>query len=304
MMAGLQLKRCSKCGEEKPLDAFTRQKDRAYGRASQCKECETARRRARAADKAEYDREYRAINAERIRAAKAEYAAATKADKRNYDQAYRAKHAARIAETKREYAAKNRDRTYARYRAWYEANRRDVLERQRSRLTEADRENARMRARDWYRDHKEEVLAKSAERERRKKAGSPAYRLRKRMTNVIWRSLRAGKAGRSWTDLVGYSVEELMAHLEAQFTDGMSWDNMGEWHLDHLYPGSLFRFTSPDDLEFALCWSLHNLRPMWGPDNTGKGDKLPDGRTARSLSDEERLEVVTELLQEWFPEFS
>jgi hypothetical protein len=290
-----QLKRCSKCGEQKPLDSFTRQKDRACGRASQCKECEVARRRARAAEKAEYDREYRAINAQRIRDAKAEYAAASKAEKQAYDRDYRAKHAARIAEAKSVYAAKNR------YRAWYETNKREVLERQRSRLTDADREKARLRTRDWYRDHKQEVIAKSADRERRKKAASPAYRLRRRMTNVIWRSLRASKAGRPWTDLVGYSVEELMGHLEAQFVEGMSWDNLGEWHLDHIYPGSLFRFNSPDDVEFALCWSLHNLRPMWGPDNTGKGDKLPDGRTARSLSDGDRLEVVTELLQRWFP---
>jgi hypothetical protein len=193
-----QLKRCSKCGEQKPLDSFTRQKDRACGRASQCKECEVARRRARAAEKAEYDREYRAINAQRIRDAKAEYAAASKAEKQAYDRDYRAKHAARIAEAKSVYAAKNRDRIYARYRAWYETNKREVLERQRSRLTDADREKARLRTRDWYRDHKQEVIAKSADRERRKKAASPAYRLRRRMTNVIWLATPSRNSWVTW----------------------------------------------------------------------------------------------------------
>ncbi len=71
-------------------------------------------------------------------------------------------------------------------------------------------------------------------------------------------------------DAMGYSVTELMKHLEQQFTDGMSWDNYGEWHIDHIRPVSWFKFKSTDDKEFKDCWSLTNLQPLWARDNLSK----------------------------------
>lgn len=73
-----------------------------------------------------------------------------------------------------------------------------------------------------------------------------------------------------WEKLVGYTVEDLMAHLEKQFVDGMSWRNMGMWHVDHIVPKSLFEYTSPDDTEFKAAWSLTNLRPLWAEENLSK----------------------------------
>ncbi len=62
-----------------------------------------------------------------------------------------------------------------------------------------------------------------------------------------------------------------MTHLEKQFTEGMNWDNYGEWHVDHKKPMTLFNFTSTDDHEFKLCWCLDNLQPLWELDNLSKG---------------------------------
>ena len=33
--------------------------------------------------------------------------------------------------------------------------------------------------------------------------------------------------------MLGYSALDLKNHLEFLFTDGMSWNNYGEWHIDH-----------------------------------------------------------------------
>jgi hypothetical protein len=65
-----------------------------------------------------------------------------------------------------------------------------------------------------------------------------------------------------------------MSHLEALFTEGMTWDNYGEWHVDHKIPMSSFQFETTDDREFKLCWCLDNLQPLWGPDNLSKGTQL------------------------------
>src|SRR3546814_14803337 len=70
------------------------------------------------------------------------------------------------------------------------------------------------------------------------------------MSAGVKSSLGDGKNGRSWETLVGYTVADLMAHLERQFLPGMSWDNRGEWHIDHIRPLCSFEFTSPDDPQF------------------------------------------------------
>jgi 5-methylcytosine-specific restriction endonuclease McrA len=90
------------------------------------------------------------------------------------------------------------------------------------------------------------------------------------MSGQIYKSLRGGKDGRKWESLVGYSCSELRQHLERQFTRGMTWENYGEWHIDHIVPKSKFEYKTPDDLEFKACWALANLRPLWGIENRRK----------------------------------
>ena len=65
-----------------------------------------------------------------------------------------------------------------------------------------------------------------------------------------------------------------MTHLEKQFLSGMTWDNYGDWHIDHIIPKSSFKYASFEDPEFRECWSLSNLRPLWGKENIQKSDKI------------------------------
>lgn len=92
------------------------------------------------------------------------------------------------------------------------------------------------------------------------------------MRGAVYRRLYApgGKGGRTF-DLLGYTVEELMASLESKFKPGMSWENHGAWHIDHKRPISSFNFGSANDPEFHECWSLENLQPLWAKENLSKG---------------------------------
>src|ERR1035437_4919131 len=60
-------------------------------------------------------------------------------------------------------------------------------------------------------------------------------------------------------DLLGYSALDLKLHLESLFTDGMSWYNYGEWHIDHKKPLSSFDKETPIHIVNALS----NLQPLW-----------------------------------------
>ena len=75
-------------------------------------------------------------------------------------------------------------------------------------------------------------------------------------------------------DILGYTPEELINHLEKQFTEGMTWENYGEFHVDHKLPISSFNIKEIGDEEFMKCWSLDNLQPMWGEENIRKSNKV------------------------------
>lgn len=70
---------------------------------------------------------------------------------------------------------------------------------------------------------------------------------------------------------LGYVVDELRAHLEAQFAEGMTWANHGEWHIDHIRPLSSFTITSFRCRGFRKAWAIDNLQPLWAADNLRKG---------------------------------
>lgn len=91
-----------------------------------------------------------------------------------------------------------------------------------------------------------------------------------RMRCAIRRSLNGGKRGRNWEALVGYTVADLMAHLNRQMPRGASWNDL---HIDHIVPLASFTFASAEDPEFRAAWALTNLRPLGATDNIRKGAK-------------------------------
>lgn len=108
---------------------------------------------------------------------------------------------------------------------------------------------------------------------RRRRQSDPAFALNNRIRCAIKRATNGTKSGRSWSHLVGYGVDELMAHLEKQFVKGMGWHNRNMWHVDHIVPLSAFDFKSVDCPDFKRAWALTNLRPLWAELNLVKNAK-------------------------------
>jgi hypothetical protein len=74
-------------------------------------------------------------------------------------------------------------------------------------------------------------------------------------------------------DLLPYTLEELIGHLESKFKEGMTWENYGQWHVDHIKPMVSSDIKEPTDKYFQECWSLNNLQPLWEHDNLSKGSR-------------------------------
>lgn len=101
-----------------------------------------------------------------------------------------------------------------------------------------------------------------------------AIRLHCNVSSAIRRSLKGERKGNGWENLVGYTKQDLMIHLESLFIDGMSWNNYGRkgWVIDHIIPKSAFCFRKPTDIDFKRCWELNNLQPMWFNENSKKNN--------------------------------
>lgn len=69
--------------------------------------------------------------------------------------------------------------------------------------------------------------------------------------------------------LLGCSIDQVRNHLEQQFSQGMTWDNHGEWHIDHIKPCAAFDLSNED--EQRECFHYLNLQPLWAKDNLSKG---------------------------------
>jgi len=143
----------------------------------------------------------------------------------------------------------------------------------------------------WYYENRESTLAR---RKRERMDNIDASRANERMVAAKRRetpkgklenAIRAGihrgitsksKAGRKTFELLGYTPEELMKHLELLFLPGMTWQNFGRggWHIDHKIPLSAHNYETPDDVDFKRCWSLDNLQPLWEQDNLKKSAKI------------------------------
>ena len=97
------------------------------------------------------------------------------------------------------------------------------------------------------------------------------YPYRKLWLDILYSTLkRLGRDKEGHTiDLLGYSAIDLKEHIEKQFTDGMSWDNHGEWHIDHKKPISSFDEGTP----MNIVNDLINLQPLWASDKEINGVK-------------------------------
>jgi len=103
-----------------------------------------------------------------------------------------------------------------------------------------------------------------------------AFKLNDNMRKGIGKSLKHAtvkKARRHWENLVGFDSYKLKAHLESMFKPGMTWENYGKWHVDHIRPVKSFNITGTDCEDFKKCWSIENLQPLWAHENFKKNSK-------------------------------
>lgn len=126
-----------------------------------------------------------------------------------------------------------------------------------------------------YRIKNIDKLRKSAvEYELKRGKRDPEYKLRRSLKHRIYiifqnKSLRKSK---STLQLLGTDIKSAKEYLESTFQEGMSWDNHGEWHIDHVIPLSSAR----NKKEMEMLCHYTNLQALWATDNITKGGSFEE----------------------------
>jgi hypothetical protein len=185
----------------------------------------------------------------------------------------------------KKYQILNKEKISKRRKERYLENREEELKKKRK-YDDENREKIREKARNaydpeksklYYLENKEEILARNKEWSNKNKEyhrelnreNSKKW-LKENPHVVVWRQIlyrtikKFNKTKESSTiEMLGYSAIDLKCHIESLFEEGMSWENWGEWHIDHIKPLATFDI----DTQVNIVNSLNNLRPLWAQDN-------------------------------------
>ena len=119
----------------------------------------------------------------------------------------------------------------------------------------------------------ETIRAKARNYLAKRLATDASYRTRVRLRARFQKAKKkiVGESKRTM-QYVGCSVPQVREWLSSQFDQGMSWNNFGEWQIDHVLPVSLFDLAQKDACRVCFHWT--NLQPLWKKDNLKKSNKL------------------------------
>lgn len=121
----------------------------------------------------------------------------------------------------------------------------------------------------YYNKNSKNIIKQNTEYKLKRLQSSPQFKLVHSLRTRLRHALKNNQKTGSAVGDLGCSINSLKSYLEAQFKSGMSWDNHGEWHIDHIRPLSSFDLTNRKELLKACHYT--NLQPLWKGENLEKG---------------------------------
>ena len=238
----MSMKTCTKCGQEKPLSEFYKNKNSKDGLRTQCKSCVSEYYK----NKSDHYKNLAKIRREQQ----------DKGEKARYDHEYYENNKDKLKQYQKDYNKKNKEKVSNRYKEYYEKN----------------KEKIQRYSKEYQENNRDLLVKKSSEYQKKRRKEDPVFAMKQAVRARVNIAFRAkGYTKRSQTyEMLGCTFEELKAHLEKQFTDGMTWDNRGDWHIDHIIPLA----SATNELELIELCNYKNLQPLWAEENLTKGAKV------------------------------
>lgn len=128
------------------------------------------------------------------------------------------------------------------------------------------------RQKELQKQNKDHINARKRIRTKERAKTDPNYKIKRNLRHRFWAAVTRDSKNSSVIDLLGCDIEKLKIYLGTKFSEGMSWDNYGKWHIDHILPCASFDLTNAEQQK--ICFHYTNLQPLWAIDNIKKGNKL------------------------------
>ena len=138
---------------------------------------------------------------------------------------------------------------------------------------EKNKEKVKESVRKYKKENQDKVKKYNKEYISNKLKTNSFYKFKHNTRNLIRMSFKRGtnqfKKSAKTENILGCTVLEFRNYIESKFTQGMNWENQGEWHLDHIKPLVLAN-TEEEVIELN---HYTNFQPLWAIDNLSKGSK-------------------------------
>jgi hypothetical protein len=254
------LKRCSKCGCTILLKYFSENR-----KGELFKTCDKCREKGRKYDVKKKDARkiYYSNHKEHMNNQSKIYAENHKDEIKEQNKKYYENNKEKLNTQSRIYAKNHKEEIYKSKKLYYLNNKEKIKS-----YNDNNKEYFKQQGKIYKDNNKEKIRIY----ERNRLKTDINYRVLKNLRCRLWSAVKNNVKSAPTKELLGCTSEELKIHLENKFTDGMNWDNYGEWHIDHIIPCCSFDMSSSDKQK--ECFHFSNLQPLWALDNMIKGGRI------------------------------
>ena len=172
---------------------------------------------------------------------------------------YYEKHRLQILQRKKDNYKKNKEKK----KKYYEDNKEYILQtcqkykkvnkeqikKERKEYYQKNKEQIKIYHKNYYIKNKEICIDRNNKYKNKKYKKDITYKISRCISSSLYRYLQENNLSKNkkhWEIIVGYTIQDLRDHLEKLFKPGMTWDNHGKWHIDHIIPKSFFKFKSTE----------------------------------------------------------
>ena len=215
----------------------------------------------------EYKKKYYILNTGKIKQYSKEWYLKNKEIQKKKSKERYLKNKEIVSKKRREWYLKNEERSKQSSKEWYLKNKEKRGKKSKEWVIK-NKEKHKQLMKKWFSENKEYIRKKNKE----KRETDPIFRMVSNIRRRILLALKGKNKSDNTMKLLGADVEKVWKHLESTFKPGMTKENHGEWHVDHIRPCASFDLSKPE--EQAKCFHYKNLQALWAHENLSKGNRF------------------------------
>jgi hypothetical protein len=260
------MKVCIKCKIKKELTEFNKRSWIKDGLNSECKSCL---------------KKWREENKEIIKQRQKKWREENKEYRKKYYKKHYEENKELIKENAKKYYKENKESILKYHSKWRKENKeysKEYYKKNKERDKKYREENKELKKKydkKYRKENKESILKYQSKWRKEKLKTEPIYKFKYVTRNLLIKSFKRARNGRykkskKTEEILGCDMAFFMSYIKSKFQKGMTFENHGEWHIDHIIPIS----SANTEEEIIALNHYTNLQPLWAYENLTKANKI------------------------------